>query len=98
MVLFKKNENTEKLLENRIKNKIEIKNNLDRIKANNDLKEIGDDFGKGFQILNKYTKKGNKRDLYMEKYRDMEKTYWKKYNVNRLMIKERKILHEDSSL
>jgi hypothetical protein len=93
-----KKEKIDKILENRIKNKIEIKNNLDRIKANDDLKQIGNSFGKGFEILNKYNKKGNRRDLYIEKYRDMEKGYWKKYNVNRLMVKERKNLHEESSL
>jgi hypothetical protein len=93
-----KKEKIDKILENRIKNKIEIKNNLDRIKANDDLKQIGNNFGKGFEILNKYNKKGNRRDLYIEKYRDMEKGYWKKYNVNRLMVKERKNLHEESSL
>ena len=93
-----KKEKIDKIFENRIKNKIEIKNNLDRIKANDDLKQIGNNFGKGFEILNKYNKKGNRRDLYIEKYRDMEKGYWKKYNVNRLMVKERKNLHEESSL
>ena len=58
-----KKEKIDKILENRIKNKIEIKNNLDRIKANDDLKQIGNSFGKGFEIFNKYNKKGNRRDL-----------------------------------
>jgi hypothetical protein len=92
-----KNEKNENILKNRIKNKIEIKNNMDRIKANDDLKEMGNNVGIGYQILNKYIKKGNRRDLYMEKYRDMEKD-WKKYNVNHLLLKDRKNFHEDSSL
>ena len=68
--------------------KIKAKHNNDKIKSNRALNKMSDDLKAEDNIFKKYNKRVDRSEAYREKYNDMDKYYWRKYNVDNLMTKK----------
>ena len=68
--------------------KIKAKHNNDKLKSNRALDQMSDDLKAENIIFQKYKNKVDRSEAYREKYNDMDKYYWRKYNVDNLMTKK----------
>ena len=68
--------------------KIKAKHNNDKLKSNRALDQMSDDLKAENSIFLKYKNKVDRSEAYREKYNDMDKYYWRKYNVDNLMTKK----------
>ena len=68
--------------------KIKAKHNNDKLKSNRALDQMSDDLKAENIIFQKYKNKVDRSEAYREKYNDMDKYYWRKYNFDNLMTKK----------
>ena len=71
-----------------IKRKVKMKQNLTKLRITNNLNRMNKEIQLEEQILDKYNKEYNKKLNYLEKHKEIEKT-WKKSRINNLATKNR---------
>jgi hypothetical protein len=76
------------IVNERIKEKIEDKKNKDDSKYKNELKQMGETLKDFSSIISEYKFSDNKRERYREMHKQIEKKYWKKFNIDRLLIRD----------
>ena len=67
--------------------KIEDKKNKASLKYKSDLKQMGETLKDFSSILTEYEFTDNKRERFREIHNEIDAKYWKKFNIDKLMIK-----------
>ncbi len=68
--------------------KIKAKHNNEKIRSNRYLNKMNNDLKIEDVIFQKYKNKVDKSEAYRERYHDMDKYYWRRYNIDSLMTKK----------
>jgi hypothetical protein len=76
------------MVNERIKEKIEDKKNKDDSKYKYDLKQMGETLKDFSSIISLYNFSDNKRERYREMHKQIDRKYWKKFNIDRLVIRD----------
>ena len=77
-------EEKNKLFKEIIGEKIKSKKNESKIEANKKINDLKNDINEIKNCLNKYNKQIDKREKYRDRFNDVVKHYWTKYNYDKL--------------
>ena len=77
-------EEKNKLFKEIIGEKIKSKKNESKIEANKKINDLKNDINEIKKCLNKYNKQIDKREKYRDRFNDVVKHYWTKYNYDKL--------------
>lgn len=78
------NEERGKLFKDIIKERLKIKQNRDKVDYKSKIENMGNSLYGFNEIMKEYAKTINKKEKYRDIHNDMQKTYWKKYNTDKM--------------
>lgn len=81
------NKDKENMMNERIKEKIEDRKNKDDSKYKYDLKQMGETLKDFSSIISEYKFNDNKRERYRNQHKEIDSKYWKRFNLDRLLIR-----------